>query len=182
MRRSLLAVPLVALALGFAACGSDDDGDAAVDATTAAQSGADAEPPAEQLQPTYGGGGGGASAEPDGLKVTTGESQFGTILFDEADRAIYLFDKEDSATSECYDECAAAWPPVLSEGEPQASGGADAKLLGTTERDDGTTQVTYDGHPLYYYVDDPPGEVLCHNVDEFGGLWLVVEPDGQAAA
>ena len=58
--------------------------------------------------------------------------------------------------------------------------GVDAKLLGTTERDDGSTQVTYAGHPLYYYVDDPPGEVLCQNVEEFGGLWLVVEPSGDA--
>ena len=49
-------------------------------------------------------------------------------------------------------------------------GSVDPKLLGTTERDDGTTQATYDGRPLYYYVDDPPGEALCHNVFEFGGL------------
>jgi predicted lipoprotein with Yx(FWY)xxD motif len=47
-----------------------------------------------------------------------------------------------------------------------------------TERDDGTTQVTYDGRPLYYYVDEGPGQVLCHNVDEFGGLWLAVQPSG----
>ena len=69
---------------------------------------------------------------------------------------------------------------MLTEGEPEASGGADAKLLGTTDRDDGTTQVTYAGQPLYYYVDDRPGEVLCHDVVEFGGLWLVVEPSGDA--
>lgn len=183
MRRSLLALPLVVLALGFVACGSDDDEGTTADATTAAQSDTDAEPSAGQPQPTSGGGdGGGGSAGPGGLAISTGEWQSGTILFDEADRAIYLFDKETTETSECYGECAAAWPPVLTKGEPQASGGAEAKLLGTTERDDGTTQVTYAGQPLYYYVDDPPGEALCHNVDEFGGLWLVVEPDGRAAA
>ena len=67
---------------------------------------------------------------------------------------------------------------MLTKGDPGAGDGVEAKLLGTTERDDGSTQVTYRGHPLYYYVDDPAGEVLCHNVDEFGGRWLVVEPSG----
>lgn len=185
MRRSLLALPLVALALVVAACGSDDDQGTTVDATTAAQSDPDSEPAADPPRPTDGGGGGdggGGSAGPAGLAISASESQFGTVLFDEADRAIYLFDKETTDESDCYGECAAAWPPVLTEGEPQASGRAEAKLLGTTERNDGTTQVTYAGQPLYYYVDDPPGEALCHNVDEFGGLWLVVEPDGQAAS
>jgi predicted lipoprotein with Yx(FWY)xxD motif len=115
-----------------------------------------------------------------GVEITTGESQFGTILFDDDDRAIYLFDKESSERSECYGACAEAWPPVLTDGEPEASAGVDAELIGTTERDDGSTQVTYAGQPLYYYVDDPRGEVLCHNVDEFGGLWLVVDPGGEA--
>ena len=69
---------------------------------------------------------------------------------------------------------------MLTDGGPRAGAGLDPKLLGTTERDDGSTQVTYNGHPLYYYVDDPPGEVLCQNVDEFGGLWLVVKPSGDA--
>ncbi len=112
------------------------------------------------------------------VRITTGESQIGTILFDGDQRAIYLFDKESSKRSECYGACAAAWPPVLTKGDPEAKGGLDASLLGTTERDDGSTQVTFGGHPLYYYVDDPPGEVLCHNVEEFGGLWLVLEPGG----
>ena len=71
---------------------------------------------------------------------------------------------------------------MLTDGQPQAEGGVDAKLLGTTTRDDGSTQVTYGGHPLYYYVDDPVGEVLCHNVEEFGGLWLVLEPGGDAVS
>jgi predicted lipoprotein with Yx(FWY)xxD motif len=114
------------------------------------------------------------------ITIETGDSSYGEVLFDDAKRAIYLFGKESSATSECYGACAEAWPPVLTEGTPQAGGKADASLLGTTRRDDGTTQVTYDGHPLYYYVDDPPGEVGCHNVEEFGGLWLAIEPSGAA--
>ena len=97
-----------------------------------------------------------------------------------SDQAIYLFDKEGGPKSECYGECAAAWPPVLTEGEPRAGAGTKAGLLGTTERDDGGTQVTYNGHPLYYYAHEGPGEVTCHDVDEFGGLWLVVDPAGDA--
>jgi predicted lipoprotein with Yx(FWY)xxD motif len=117
----------------------------------------------------------GSSAE-----VVAADSQYGSVLFDAEQQAIYLFDKETSDTSRCYGACAEAWPPVLTEGNPRAGEGVDAKLLGTTERDDGSTQVTYRDHPLYYYVHDPPGEVFCHEVEEFGGLWLVVDPSGEA--
>jgi Secreted repeat of unknown function len=67
---------------------------------------------------------------------------------------------------------------VLTRGRPVAGKGIRGRLLGTTRRRNGKRQVTYDGQPLYYYVDDAPGRVLCHNVSEFGGLWLVVQPDG----
>jgi len=176
MHRSLLLVVPIALSLALAACGGDGD-----------EGAASAEPATEAQGPSgYGqggdggdeGGGGGSDAGP-GIALTTGDSQFGEALFDGERRAIYYFDKETTASSECYGDCAAAWPPVLTEGEPVAEGGAEASLLGTTERDDGTTQVTYDGHPLYYYVDDPPGEILCHDVEEFGGVWLAVQPDGE---
>ena len=115
------------------------------------------------------------------LGITTDDSDFGTMLFDERGQAIYLFDKETSDTAECYGDCAAEWPPVLTEGPPEAGDEVDAGLLGTTERDDGSVQVTYNGHPLYFYADEDPGEVLCHDVDDYGGTWLVVTPDGDAA-
>jgi predicted lipoprotein with Yx(FWY)xxD motif len=123
---------------------------------------------------------GGRGRGKPGVTITTADSQFGQVLFDGDNRAIYFFDKETSDRSECYGACAAAWPPVLTEGEPEAAAGAEAKLLGTTERDDGSTQVTYSGRPLYYYVDDPRGQLLCHGVEEFGGVWLAVEPSGAA--
>jgi predicted lipoprotein with Yx(FWY)xxD motif len=116
------------------------------------------------------------------LGITADDSEYGTMLFDERGQAIYLFDKETSAEPRCYDDCASAWPPVLTEGAPEADGDVDAALLGTTERDDGSTQVTYNGHPLYFYADEDPGEVLCHDVDDFGGTWLVVTPEGKAAS
>jgi predicted lipoprotein with Yx(FWY)xxD motif len=115
------------------------------------------------------------------LGITADDSDYGTMLFDERGQAIYLFDKETSATPACYGDCAAAWPPVLTEGTPEADGDVDGVLLGTTEREDGSLQVTYNGHPLYFYADEDPGEVLCHDVDDFGGTWLVVTPEGDAA-
>ena len=113
-----------------------------------------------------------------GTRIKAVDSQFGMILGDGRGQAVYVFDKEQSRTSECYGDCARAWPPVLAKGRPVAGRGARKRLLGTTRRRNGRRQVTYDGRPLYYYVDDAPGRVLCHNVLEFGGLWLVVRPDG----
>jgi predicted lipoprotein with Yx(FWY)xxD motif len=113
-----------------------------------------------------------------GATVKLVGSQFGRILGDGRGQAYYLFDRERSSRSQCYGECARAWPPVLAKGEPRAGRGARGALLGTTRRRDGKLQVTYRGRPLYYYVDDGPGRVLCHNVEEFGGLWLVVRADG----
>ena len=71
------------------------------------------------------------------------------------------------------------WPPVLTPDEPAAGKGVDGSLLGTTERRDGETQITYGGRPLYYYAHEPPGEVRCHNVDLNGGFWWVVGRDGE---
>lgn len=116
-----------------------------------------------------------------GRLLKTADSAYGHILFDLSGQAIYLFDREQTGTAECYGACAKAWPPVLTQGQPGAAGGARLQLLSTTSRRDGSRQVTYDGHPLYTYAREGKNEVLCHNVSEFGGLWLVVTPDGQPA-
>ncbi|MGH2987183.1 MAG: COG4315 family predicted lipoprotein [Solirubrobacterales bacterium] len=179
----LITIAAIIASLALVACGADDEEMSAAEAP-AAEAAADEQSAETTAEDSPAGGGSSKQGQGGGGKpgttITTGGSQFGEILFDGSDQAIYLFDKESSKTSECYGDCAEAWPPVLTEGDPQAGGGADAKLLGTTERDDGSTQVTYDGHPLYYYAHEGPGEVLCHNVDEFGGLWLVLEPSGEA--
>jgi predicted lipoprotein with Yx(FWY)xxD motif len=112
--------------------------------------------------------------------VKVGESDYGPILFDGDDQAIYLFGRENSSRSECYGACAEAWPPVLTQGAVRARGETEQRLIGTTRRRDGTTQVTYSSHPLYHYSDNPRGQVLCQNVEEFGGLWLVLDPEGNA--
>jgi predicted lipoprotein with Yx(FWY)xxD motif len=116
-----------------------------------------------------------------GTAVKTASSQFGQILFDDTGQAIYLFDKETTAKPDCYGACAKAWPPVLTDGPPVANGGTRADRLGTTKRTNGSLQVTYAGHPLYYYAHEGKNEVLCHNVREFGGLWLAVTPAGEPA-
>ncbi len=116
-----------------------------------------------------------------GTIISTDASDYGTMLFDRVGQAIYLFDREDTDTPVCYGACAQAWPPVLTTAVPQARAAARAGLLGTTQRRDGSRQVTYNGHPLYFYAHESPDQVLCHNVDQFGGLWLVVTPTGRPA-
>ncbi len=103
------------------------------------------------------------------------------MLYDATGQPIYLFDAESGERPKCYDECAEAWPPVLTKAEPRARGAVRADLLGTTSRADGRTQVTYDGHPLYFYAHEGKYEVLCHDIVEYGGTWLVVRPDGTPA-
>ena len=126
----------------------------------------------------------GPGAEPParGTRIIVADSQYGPMLYDRTGQAIYLFDLEKGKPApRCYEDCAVAWPPVLTEGPPVAVRGVRPGLLGTTQRRDGGEQVTYNGHPLYFYAHEGPYEVLCHDIDEFGGTWLVVRPDGDPA-
>lgn len=116
-----------------------------------------------------------------GASLTAKSSRYGKVLFDGRGRVLYLFTRDRGARSTCSGACARAWPPFLTKGPPRALPGLDPKLLATTRRGDGALQVTYAKHPLYYYRGDlRPGEIRCQNVDEFGGLWLVVAPSGRA--
>jgi predicted lipoprotein with Yx(FWY)xxD motif len=103
------------------------------------------------------------------------------MLFDGTGQAIYLFDVETTTTPECYDACAAAWPPVLTTGAPVAGQGVERALLSTTRRADGTVQVTYNDHPLYFYAHERKREVKCHDIFLNGGNWYVVQPGGDPA-
>jgi predicted lipoprotein with Yx(FWY)xxD motif len=120
-------------------------------------------------------------SETTGTVITTGDSEFGTMLFNEKKQAIYIWELEESELAECYGNCAEAWPPVLTDGKPRANGEVNNELLGTTLRSDGSTQVTYNGHPLYYYAHEEAGEVKCHNISTHGGLWWVIQPSGVRA-
>jgi predicted lipoprotein with Yx(FWY)xxD motif len=111
--------------------------------------------------------------------LTVKASRFGRILFDGRGFVLYGFTADGRNRSNCRGACAAAWPPLIVSTRPRAGTGANARLLGTTRRRDGRLQATYAGKPLYYYVGDRrPGQILCQNVTEYGGLWLVVRPSG----
>ncbi len=107
-------------------------------------------------------------------------AKLGQILVDGNGRTLYLFEADKGNSSTCYGSCATYWPPLLTGGSPQARPGANAALLGTTKRADGTTEVTYAGHPLYYVVTDHnPGDATGQGVNNFGAAWDVVGPDGK---
>ena len=81
--------------------------------------------------------------------------------------------------SACSGACAGAWPPVTTTGTVTASGGAKSSDLGTITRSDGTKQVTYDGHPLYFFSGDSgPGTASGQGNDGFGAKWWLVSPSG----
>jgi predicted lipoprotein with Yx(FWY)xxD motif len=112
-----------------------------------------------------------------------GNPKLGKIIVDSRGRTLYDFHKDSGAKSACYGACANIWPPLTSSGRPQAKGGAEASKLGTTQRTDGTTQVTYDGHPLYTYAGDArSGDTKGNGITSFGGSWHALHPSGEEAA
>lgn len=108
------------------------------------------------------------------------DAEYGKILVNGGGKALYLFTKEKKSRTACYGDCATAWPPYLTKGKPVAGKGLKKKWVGSTRRTDGKRQVTYRGHPLYFYEHDTPDLILCQDVFEFGGLWLLVNPRGRA--
>jgi predicted lipoprotein with Yx(FWY)xxD motif len=115
-----------------------------------------------------------------GTKISVGSTRLGQILVDGKGRTLYLFAADSGTRSTCNSSaCVQYWPPVLTKGAPQAGKGVTASLLGTTKRQDGTTEVTYAGHPLYYFISDmKAGDVSGQGIDGFGGPWYVVSPSG----
>jgi predicted lipoprotein with Yx(FWY)xxD motif len=120
------------------------------------------------------------AAEQAGATLTVHSSAYGKVLFDGRGFVLYAFDKDPRGRSVCSGACAKAWPPYVVRGSLRAGVGAKASLLRTVRRANGSRQVTYAGRPLYYYVGDKkPRQILCQNVSEFGGLWLLVRPSGK---
>jgi predicted lipoprotein with Yx(FWY)xxD motif len=115
-----------------------------------------------------------------GAKVAVAKSSVGRILVDSKGITLYDFVKDKGTTSTCYGACAALWPPLITGGKPVAGSGVRASLLGTTKRKDGKLEVTYNGHPLYYFVTDrKPGQTTGQGVNQFGALWWVLSPAGK---
>jgi predicted lipoprotein with Yx(FWY)xxD motif len=134
----------------------------------------------------------GSSASPSSTTTTTADSggevetiktakgEHGTYLVADSGKAVYLWEKDTGTTSMCTGACATAWPPVTTSGPAKAEDGANAAMLGTTKRADGTTQVTYNGHPLYYFQGDTaPGQTNGQGSKGFGAGWYVLTPAGK---
>jgi predicted lipoprotein with Yx(FWY)xxD motif len=113
--------------------------------------------------------------------VGTKTSSLGTFLVDASGRTLYLWDADHGSKSTCSGACAQAWPPLTTTATPKASGAVKASLLGTTKRADGTSEVTYAGHPLYTFAGDTqPGQTTGQGSNGFGAPWWVVTPAGKA--
>jgi predicted lipoprotein with Yx(FWY)xxD motif len=146
-----LAIPLAAVAVVAAGCGGGGSGS------------------------TYGGAAKPAAAKTaGGAAVALRTTQLGPTLVDSQGRTLYLFEKDKTPA------CASIWPPLTTNGKPQAQAGISAAKLGTTKRNDGKLEVTYAGHPLYYYVPDTkPGQLSGEGLDQFGAVWDAVAPSGK---
>jgi predicted lipoprotein with Yx(FWY)xxD motif len=111
--------------------------------------------------------------------VDIGTTNLGSILVDAQGRTLHLFQADSGTTSACNGSCATQWPPLQANGQPTAGSGADGSLLGTTQRSDGTPQVTYDGHPVYTFSQDSkPADTKGEGVNAFGWLWYVLSSTG----
>lgn len=146
--RATRVAAVLAAGLLLAACGSDGGGD-----------------------DDAGGDAGGSTAT-----VQVAETSLGDVLTDGDGMTLYLFTQDQEGSSSCEGDCLAAWPPL--EGEQAAGDGVDEELLGTIERSDGSTQATYNGHPLYYYAQDAEaGDVTGQGVND---VWWAVDAAGNA--
>jgi predicted lipoprotein with Yx(FWY)xxD motif len=105
---------------------------------------------------------------------------FGKVLTGPNGHTVYLFQKDAGTTSKCYRKCARVWAPLTTSGNPRAGRGLKRSLLATSKRKDGMRQVTYGGHPLYYYDDDKkPGTTKGEGSKEFGAEWYAVGANGK---
>lgn len=166
----LLAVALLAFVI--AACGETDD--VADDAPAVDDPAEEADDPADETDEPD------EPDEPadgmDAATVAVGSTDLGDVLVDDEGMTLYMFDPDEQGPSTCYEDCATNWPPLTVDGDPAAGEGVDEALLGTTERDDGSMQVTYDDWPLYHFAgDSASGETNGQGIQD---VWWVIGPDG----
>ncbi len=155
--------------IALAGCGGGDGGTAGGTDTTTEETSAPAEEPAEEPSDD-------AAAAGD-ASVEVASTSLGDVVVGADGMTLYMFDPDAQGDPTCYDDCATAWPPLVAEGEPAVGEGLDEALLGTVERTDGTSQVTYNDWPLYYWAQDAAaGDVTGQAVGE---KWWVVGPDGE---
>ena len=173
LRGLILAVPLAATVLAAAACSSNGSGSSAASSSAAPSTTSAASPSAAPSS---------TATSATGATIQTARTSLGMVLTNGKGMTVYLFEADTGPKPTCYGACAKAWPPVLTTGSPAAGPGAKASLLGTTKRTDGTTQVTYAGHPLYFFIaSTKPGQVNGQGVNNFGAHWDAVKPSGAQA-
>jgi predicted lipoprotein with Yx(FWY)xxD motif len=177
-----IAVLSVGVALAIAGCGGSNSsssggaygGNEGSNTTQSAN--------AESARGGYGEGGSSSSSGSAAAITVASVPEVGKVLVDAKGFTLYYFEKDKGGKSACYGACASAWPPLTTSGAPHATGGAKASKLGTTERKDGSTQVTYAGWPLYTYVSDAkPGEAKGTDVHSFGAAWYPLHSNGEKA-
>jgi|SRR5690349_5454542 len=157
--RATSAATLVAVALFVAACGSSSSSTSSTGSAAA----------------------GGSTPTTAKAMLRTASGSLGTYLTDGSGRALYLWVADNHGASVCSGACAQAWPPLLTKGAPAAAGAVQASDLGTLKRTGGATQVTYKGHPLYYYIGDTAAhQTTGQGNDGFGAKWWLLNPTGAA--
>jgi predicted lipoprotein with Yx(FWY)xxD motif len=168
MRAINIAGSLLAMGVLAAACGNSGNS-----ASSSSQPGTPAAAPSGSTSMSAS-----APAPASTMGATAVDSKkvdLGTILVDNKGMTLYLFEKDKKNKSSCYGGCASLWPPLTTSGNPTPGTGIKASWLGTTKRTDGTTQVTYNGWPLYYYAaDKKPGDLAGQDLDSFGADWYVL--------
>ncbi|MDP9841501.1 hypothetical protein [Streptosporangium lutulentum] len=168
--RKLLYAGVLAVGLFATGCGGTEEKDA-TEPITADEVKVTPTPTATSATPTM------STAR---AAVEVAETKIGKILVGEGGRTLYLFEKDKDGKSACSGPCAQAWPPFVTSEKPKAENGVKENLLGTVKRDDGETQVTYNGHPLYYYIkDQKAGDTTGNDVNGFGAEWYAVHPNGE---
>ena len=158
MSRIMVVIGIAVVALVVAACGGSSGGSSG------------------------GAYGGSTASHPSGGKgsVALASTSLGKVLVDGNGRTLYLFEADKGTMSNCGGACASAWPPLTTSGKPSAGAGVVAAKLGTAKRADGTTGVTYDGHPLYTYAGDgAPGQTTGEGLTDYGAPWYALSAAGK---
>jgi predicted lipoprotein with Yx(FWY)xxD motif len=171
LKATALATAALALGIAAAGCGgSSSSSSAPASGTNASGSGGAG---------AYGyGGGGGSSSSASAVTVKAASSPLGTILVDQDGKTLYLFEADSNNMSNCSGSCLSLWPPVMANGTATAGSGVSAGMIGTAT---GSSQVTYAGHPLYWFSGDTKaGDTNGEGLNDFGGLWYAISPAGKA--
>jgi predicted lipoprotein with Yx(FWY)xxD motif len=160
-KRTFLSVASAAVALVVAGCGGASHGSGSGNTASAGKT-----------------NGAPAASGAAALRVIS-DPKLGKIIVDATGRTLYDFVIDKGTTSVCYGACASLWPPYTTTGQPVAGKGVMAKLIGTTKRRDGASEVTYAGHPLYYYAPDRVrGQITGQALNQFGAPWYALAPSG----